>query len=264
MPEFFAQVEEVKAVIEVIKQTTERIREMNQEALLATAPEREAELSNELKPLVRDTNQRAAHGKRLLQGMKEETKARKGKAGTSQSDVRIRENLCNTLTRVFVDVMKEYQNAQTKYKSDIKKKLTRQVQIVKPDVTEDEIDAIVKSGKGAGQVYSEVILTGVADDIRNAYATVEDKFQDVLALEQSIQDLHQMFLDFALIVEAQGEMLDQIEYQVKSAADYIEDGNADMLQAIEYQKSIRKKMCILIVILVIIGIVIMASLGVFG
>mmetsp|Transcript_1909 Transcript_1909/g.5596 ORF Transcript_1909/g.5596 Transcript_1909/m.5596 type:complete len:265 (+) Transcript_1909:412-1206(+) len=264
MPEFFAQVEEVKAVIEQIKAATVRVGELNQEAQLATAPEKETALSNELKPLVRNTNEAAARAKASLQGMKEETKKRKKSSGAKQSELRIRENVTNTMTRAFVEAMKDYQNAQNKYKADIKKKVTRQVQIVKPDVTEEEIDAIARSGKGASQIYSDVILTGVADDIKNAYQNVEDKYQDVLALEASIAEIYQMFLDFALVVEHQGEMLDQIEYQVKSAADYIEDGNSDMVQAIELQKSIRQKMCFLIIILVIVGIVIMASIGVFG
>lgn len=42
--------------------------------------------------------------------------------------------------------------------------------------------------------------------------------QDVLTLEASIAELHQMFLDFALLVEQQGELLDQIEYQVGQSA----------------------------------------------
>ena len=45
-----------------------------------------------------------------------------------------------------------------------------------------------------------------------------------------------MFLDFALLTEQQGELLDQIEYQVKAASDYIDEGNSDMVQAIEIQK----------------------------
>ncbi len=63
----------------------------------------------------------------------------------------------------------------------------------------------------------------------------------MLTLEQSVAELHQMFLDFALLTEQQGELLDQIEFQVKSAADYIEDANVDVHHAIEYQKKIRKK-----------------------
>ena len=64
-----------------------------------------------------------------------------------------------------------------------------------------------------------------ADSIRNAFENVASKYQDVLVLEASVAELHQMFLDFALLTEQQGELLDQIEYQVKSASDYIEEGN---------------------------------------
>jgi len=87
--------------------------------------------------------------------------------------------------------------------------------------------------------------------------TVADKYQDVLTLEASVQELHQMFLDFALLTEQQGDLLDQIEHQVKAASEYIDDGNKDMVQAIEYQKSIRKKQCcIIITVLVVIGIIV--------
>jgi hypothetical protein len=34
---------------------------------------------------------------------------------------------------------------------------------------------------------------------------------------------------------------DQFEFQVKQAGDYVEEANVDVHQAIEYQKSIRKK-----------------------
>jgi t-SNARE complex subunit (syntaxin) len=79
----------------------------------------------------------------------------------------------------------------------------------------------------------------------------------VLVLEASVAALHQMFLDFALLTEKQGESLDQIEFQVKSASEYIEDGDKDMVQAIEIQKSLCKKQCCIIVTcLVIIGIIV--------
>jgi syntaxin 1B/2/3 len=40
----------------------------------------------------------------------------------------------------------------------------------------------------------------------------------VLELERSLMELHQIFLDMAVLVEAQGEMLDNIEAQVGAAA----------------------------------------------
>ena len=63
----------------------------------------------------------------------------------------------------------------------------------------------------------------------------------MVALEQSVAELHQMFLDFALLTEQQGELLDLIEFNVKSAADYVEDANVEVYESIQYQKKIRKK-----------------------
>ena len=72
-----------------------------------------------------------------------------------------------------------------------------------------------------------------------------------------------MFLDFALLTEQQGEMLDQIEYQVKAAGEYVEEGNVDIKKAIQYQKEIRKRDCCLIVLILVIVLVLMGVLGAF-
>lgn len=289
MQEFFGDVEIVKANIVVIKESTRKIAEINQNVLQATTSDREQDYSHELEPLVKSTNKKATIAKQLLQRLREDTERLKtsGNGAKQTPEIRIRENLTNTLTRKFVDVMKEYQNAQTKYKTDIKKKVKRQVQIVKPDATTEEIDAVFKSGGGSGEVLKSAILTvskdflvvgarflhraelvvfclsscilqgEAADSIRNAYQNVADKYQDVLTLEASVAELHQMFLDFALLTEKQGELLDQIEHQVKEASDYIDQGNTEMVEAIDIQKSIRaKQCCIALIVLVVLGIIV--------
>jgi t-SNARE complex subunit (syntaxin) len=91
---------------------------------------------------------------------------------------------------------------------------------------------------------------------------VAGKYQDVLTLEASVAELHQMFLDFALLTEQQGELLDQIEYQVRSAADYVEEGNVQVYGAIEYQKKIRKKQCWIILVVVVLLIIVLFAVGV--
>ena len=126
---------------------------------MATTGEQEAELSRELGGIISNTNKKAAVAKQLLTRLKEETDRLKTQNGPKDANaLKIRENLVNTLTRKFVEVMKEYQNAQQKYKTDIKKKVKRQVQIVKPDATTDEIEAVMKSGGGSSDVFKNAIL----------------------------------------------------------------------------------------------------------
>ena len=102
-----------------------------------------------------------------------------------------------------------------------------------------------------------------SDSIRNAYENMASKYQDVLVLEASVVELHQMFLDFALLTEEQGELLDQIEHQVKAAHEYFAIvtccGNFDY---IERQKRIRRKQCcIVITVFIIIAIIVAIVIG---
>ena len=264
MEEFFGDVDMVKGHINHIKDTTRKIEEINQALVLTANSDKDSEISGGLQAMISTTNKKAAIAKKMLQELQENTARLKTTAGAKQSEIRIRENLCVTLTRKFVDVMKEYQSAQSKYKIDIKKKVKRQVQIARPEATEEEVEAIVRSGGGSGDVFKNAILQGGASDaIQNSYQNAADKYQDVLALEASVAQLHEMFMDFAMLTEQQGELLDQIEHQVQAASNFIDEGNKEMVEAIELQISIRKKQCFCITaILVIIGIVVGVFVGV--
>ena len=76
----------------------------------------------------------------------------------------MRENLLNTLTRKFIDEMKAYQAAQQKYKTDIQNKMKRQVKVVKPDATDEEVDEIMRSEGGRDALYKQTILAGGVND----------------------------------------------------------------------------------------------------
>lgn len=263
MESFFKDVDGIKEDIDSIREATRRVADINEQAVLATTTEEENDLSMKLRPLVDTSNKKAKRAKNMLALLKEDNAKLKEKDEVKQSDMRIRENLCNTLTRKFIDEMKLYQGAQQKYKSDIKKKMKRQVQIVKPDATDEEIEQVMRDEGGRDKLFRETILAGgVNDNITNAYQNVAGKYQDVLTLEQSVAELHQMFLDFAVLTEQQGELLDQIEFQVKSAADYVEDANVQVFESIQYQKKIRKKQCCITIIVLVVVLIILVWLGI--
>ena len=198
--------------------------------------------------------------------------------------MRIRENLGNTLIRKFVKVMKGYQAIQTKYKTDIKKKVKRRLTILKPDITKDEIDSVMNSGSNTNELLRSVILKvcliellvifkltmenlqgEVNEEIRTAISQINDKYQDILRIESSIIELQQLFVDFALLVDQQGDLLDVIEHNVKNAESDIERANIHLTNATELLKSVRyKQFCCAAVIFVIIAIIIGVALTVAG
>ncbi|GAB9471472.1 hypothetical protein Gpo141_00008681 [Globisporangium polare] len=260
MEQFFKDVEDMQMDLTNISLGTQKITELNQKATLATSNTEEHAISNELTFVIESSNKNAAHAKGMLELLKKESAEKKKDKATPLSEIRIRENMCATLTKKFMDCMKEYQKAQQKYKNDMKSKVKRQVQIVKPDASEAEIDAVMRSAD-PGSIYKSAILQGAAESIKDVYVNCQDKYLDVLRLEQSVAELHQMFLDLALLVEQQGEMLDQIEFQVRTAANYVEQGNQEVSKALKSQKLARKKKCCLLFvgITIILIIVLVAA-----
>ena len=53
--------------------------------------------------------------------------------------------------------------------------------------------------------------------VADTLAEIQERHDAVKELERSLLDLHQIFLDMAVLVEAQGEMLDNIGAQARAA-----------------------------------------------
>jgi len=254
MNDFFEDVNEIKQGMSNIRKNMKDIEECYSQSLVATNTSDQQHASEELERLIDTTNFEASKVRNKLKDMDGETKkADKSEVGTAEW--RVRTNMHGSLTRKFLDLMAEYQELQTKYKNKEKERVERQIKIVKPDATEEEIEQVVESGT-AGQIFAEQILDKRHSQAKDALAYVENRHRDILKLEQSIQELHRLFLDMAILVEAQGELVDQIEYNVSQSVAYTKEGLNQLRGANKYARKSRKKMCIIIVILIIVVVVI--------
>jgi len=64
----------------------------------------------------------------------------------------------------------------------------------------------------------------------------------------------------SVLVESQGELLDQIEYTVGQSVNYTGKAIEELRTANKYQKKIRKKMCCIIVVVIIIIAILIATI----
>ena len=168
----------------------------------------------------------------------------------------MRHNIHATCLQNLVVTVRAYQQAQNEYKTKLQEKGKRQIRVVKPDATEEEMGKALQTGD-VNAIVREALLQPGADPIAQAYLNVVDKYQDVLALERSIEQLHQLFVDLAVLVEAQGEMLDNIERQVTMAGGYMKSANKELDKALKARKQTRRRMCCFIVCLVIVIVIIL-------
>lgn len=105
---------------------------------------------------------------------------------------------------------------------------------------QSEIDDILTSGGDQSIFTTQLLQERSTQAAKNALADIQDKHRDIMKLEQSIVELHQLFVDMSVLVETQGEMLDQIEYSVQQAHAFVEKGVKSLEQAKQSQKDSRK------------------------
>ncbi|KAH9390045.1 Syntaxin-1A [Tyrophagus putrescentiae] len=92
---------------------------------------------------------------------------------------------------------------------------------------------------------------------KQSLADIEARHADIIKLENSIRELHDMFIDMAMLVEQQGEAINRIETHVQSTFDYVEKAREQTKQAMEYQKKSRKlKIIIALIVIIVLAIII--------
>ncbi|EGG13782.1 t-SNARE family protein [Cavenderia fasciculata] len=210
------------------------------------------EYEEDIQSMIDATNRSFSDLKKKLDSMKEGNDRYASVKTATPTEVRIRSNMHNTLTQKFVEMMREYQEIQNNYKNKYKEKIERQYRIVKPDASEDEIRAAMDSGDSSKIFADTILYTHLHTQAKNALAYIQDRHNDIQRLERSIAELHQLFLDMAVLVEVQGEILNQIEANVESTVLNTKEGVENLAEANRLHKKGRKKMYILLCIVVIV------------
>ena len=67
---------------------------------------------------------------------------------------------------------------------------------------------------------------------------------DINTLSQEVQEVSEIFQDLAVLVQDQGEHIDNIETNIIQTNNYIKRGERQIIKASRYQKSSRKCICL--------------------
>ncbi|NXH37857.1 STX1B protein, partial [Dicaeum eximium] len=171
----------------------------------------------------------------------------------SSADLRIRKTQHSTLSRKFVEVMTEYNATQSKYRDRCKDRIQRQLEISERSRGH--------SGVTQGSLRGHPGIKMDSQMTKQALNEIETRHNEIIKLETSIRELHDMFVDMAMLVESQGEMIDRIEYNVEHSVDYVERAVSDTKKAVKYQSKARRKKIMIIICCVVLGVVLASSIG---
>ncbi|XP_037734766.1 syntaxin-2 isoform X3 [Chelonia mydas] len=259
MEDFFQQVEELRNSIAKIAQNVEEVKKKHSIILSASNPE--GRTKEELEDLNKEIKKIANKIRAKLKAI-EQSSDQDGNANRTSVELRIRKTQHLVLSRKFVDVMTEYNETQTLFRERSKGRIQRQLEITGKTTTDEELEEMLESGNAS--IFTSDIISD-SQITRQALNEIESRHKDIMKLESSIRELHDMYMDLAMFVETQGEMINNIEKDVMNASDYVEHAKEETKKAVKYQSKARRKMTFIIicvtVLLVILGIILAATLS---
>ncbi|XP_035904691.1 syntaxin-1A-like isoform X10 [Anopheles stephensi] len=251
MEDFFKEVEEIRMMIDKIQANVEEVKKKH--SAILSAPQSDEKTKQELEDLMADIKKTANRVRGKLKGI-EQNIEQEEQQSKSNADLRIRKTQHSALSRKFVEVMTEYNRTQTDYRERCKGRIQRQLEITGRATTNEELEEMLEQGNSA--VFTQGIIMET-QQAKQTLADIEARHADIIKLENSIRELHDMFMDMAMLVESQGEMVDRIEYHVENSRDYVTTGQQDLVQAVKYMAKARKKkvmiaVCLLVTIIILL------------
>ncbi|CAH1404618.1 unnamed protein product [Nezara viridula] len=257
MDEFFAEVEEIREMIDRIQSNVEEVKKKH--SAILSAPQTDEKVKQELEDLMADIK-RAANKVRAKLKVIEQNIEQEEHTNKSSADLRIRKTQHSTLSRKFVEVMTEYNRTQTDYRERCKGRIQRQLEITGRTTTNEELEEMLEQGNPA--VFTQGIIMET-QQAKQTLADIEARHADIIKLENSIRELHDMFMDMAMLVESQGELIDTIQYNVENSVDAVLEGKGELILAEDYQKKARQKKIYIIICLIVFLLILTILLFVF-
>ncbi|KAK8522742.1 hypothetical protein V6N13_115701 [Hibiscus sabdariffa] len=263
MKAFNNQILEVEKQVEKLSRLLRKLKDANEESKSITKAPAMKGLKKRMEKDIDEVGKIAFDVKARLEAINKDNLINRQKSGCEKgtSIDRSRTNVTNAVATKFKDLMMEFQTLRQKIQDKYREVIERRLITVtgsRPD--EQTIDCLIETGNSE-QIFQKAIQEQGRGQILNTVEEIQERHDAVIEIEKKLLDLQQIYLDMAVLLESQGEILDNIENQVSTAVSNVQSGTAALQNAKERHDSTRKWVCIAILILLIT--VVVTVVGVF-
>ncbi|KAI7999959.1 Syntaxin-124 [Camellia lanceoleosa] len=256
---FFEDVENVKEDMRDVEKLYKKLQESNEESKTVHNAKTMKELRARMDSDVGQVLKRVKVIKKKLEGLEQSNAAHRKLpgCGPGSSADRTRISVVSGLGKKLKDMMDDFQGLRGKMADEYKETVERRYfTVTGQKADEDTIENLIASGESESFLQKAIQEQG-RGQIMDTISEIQERHDAVKEIEKNLLELHQVFLDMAALVEAQGHQLNDIESHVAHASSFVRRGNVELQEAREYQKSSRKCTCIAIVLGIVVVVVLL-------
>jgi len=257
LEKFFQDVENVKDDMVGVEKLYRKLQESNEESKTVhnakTMKQLRAKMDSDVEQVLKRV--KVIKGK-LMTLEKSNVEHRKVPGcGLGSSADRTRSSVVSGLGKKLKTMMDDFQALRTKINEEYKETVGRRYFTITGEKANEElIENLISSGEGEDFLQKAIQDQG-RGQIMDTISEIQERHDAVKDIEKNLIELHQIFLDMAALVEAQGQQLNDIESNVAHASSFVHRGTEQLMEAREYKKRSRKCTCIAIALILVLIIV---------
>ncbi|CAG9830845.1 unnamed protein product [Diabrotica balteata] len=176
-------------------------------------------------------------------------------ANTDSAEGRIKLIQFNTLKTRYTKIFKLNNTELENFRNIQKENLEAQLRAKGVRVTDEELVSLLDN-KTDIQIFTDNIIAET-QEAKRILADIEERHQQLLKIESMLLEVRDLFLQMAILVEAQQDLVDRVEYQAHLAQEYVAKTPKILHRAAKHKiRYLKCKIIFGIVILVLIAIII--------
>ncbi|KAI9488270.1 t-SNARE [Zychaea mexicana] len=247
MDAFLVEIDQVRKEIANVNNDIDAVERLHNTALASYNDDQWQYHARELEQLQESVRAQNATIKNRITAI-ERTNAQSNNPGESK----MRRTQSENVRKRFLDTIRRYQEIESDYRHKYRQRVERQIRIVKPEATEEEVDRIMDSDQGTQVFTQSIIQAGRQGASRAVLSEVQNRHIDIKRIERTLVELHQLFQDMHMLVEQQGDVLVKIDDRAQETAGELKEGNSAVKRAVDLARSTRgKKWCCLVLVIIL-------------
>ncbi|KMZ56214.1 hypothetical protein ZOSMA_98G00390 [Zostera marina] len=254
---FFQEVENVKGDLKELEKLHKCLSDTNEETKNAHTANAVKSLRSRMDQDVEKVLRRAKAVKAKLEALERSNAASRKipESGPGTSTDRTRTSVVSGLGKKLKDLMDDFQSLRNKISTEYKETVGRwYFTVTGQQADENTIETLISTGESESFMQRAIEEQG-RGQVMDTITEIQERHDAVKEIEKNLMDLHQVFMDMAALVEAQGHQLNDIESHVAHASSFVRKGTEQLEVAKEIQKDSRKWACLAIVLGTVVVII---------
>lgn len=257
---FFAEVDSVRrGPLQELESLLKESKALHDKALNTTTPVKEREALSKVEACSQAASLAAARTTKALQGLNQITQSFDGAEEAS-----LRRQAFAGISMLLQRTLNAHFQAQQEFKSKMEDRVRRHLQAAMPTADDEAIAAIVAGAPSGTTAVQDTVRSTAGEgmlDPRLALKATRERVDELEKLNKAAAQLKQAFFDVQVLVEQQGEVINDIAHHVETTRTRTAAAAQQLEMAVDSNASCRRRWCCVVIVVLVIALILFLFFG---